>query len=116
MPFLDQSDLVASNDLRKFIDLVRSKAIIAGQLKRLEPELGLFIVAFHMNVRRLPRLASVKVETIRSDAQNGRHTRQLALFRQFDSFLQHVSHGAGEEANRPLVSLPFLPGQHYNNH
>lgn len=54
MPFLDQSDLVASNDLRKFIDLVRSKAIIAGQLKRLEPELGLFIVAFHMNVRRLP--------------------------------------------------------------
>ncbi len=93
MPFLDQSDLVGSNDLRKFVDLVRSKAIIAGQRKRLEPELGLFVVTFHMNVRRLPRLASVKVETIRSDAQNGRPTRQLASSMQFDSFPQH---GAGQ--------------------
>lgn len=57
-----------SHKIRKFADLVGSKAIIAGQGKWLEPELGLLIVTLHMNVRRLPRLAGVKVEPIGSDA------------------------------------------------
>ena len=49
------------------------KPAIGGRRHGAQPELGLQLLAGHMNVGRLLALATVKVKTIRADAQHGGH-------------------------------------------
>ncbi len=80
MPFLQQNGLVGLNQFGQFVQLVGSKAIITSQGKWLEPELGLFIITFHMDVGRLSGLAGVEMKAIGSKAENGGHDLSVSSF------------------------------------
>ena len=51
----------------------RAEAVIDRQSHRTQPELGLEIIASHMDVWRLARLAAVEMKTVRTNAQHRGH-------------------------------------------
>jgi hypothetical protein len=78
-----------------FPQLGRSKAVVGGHRNRPQPKLRLDFVAFDVNVRRFVRFTAVKVKTIRTNAQHGRHARILSLCPKLSNLSK-----SGDQANR----------------
>jgi len=58
------------------VQLSGAEAMVAGKLKRLEPELAGLVLPFHMNVRRLVAVEAREEEPIRPrNTSDSRHSK-----------------------------------------
>ncbi len=77
IPLLQQLQLVLLNQLGEPVDFLRGEPVTSLKADRIEPELGLTIIAFDVDVRRLAAIASVKEESKRTTSKHGGHRLML---------------------------------------
>src|SRR4051794_20121358 len=79
IPLVQQVMLAPIDDSLDLVQLPSGESRAVRHANRIEPELRLARVAFHMDVWRLASVARVKEEPIRPVSENGRHHSRILL-------------------------------------
>src|SRR5262249_37802265 len=77
MPALQQRRLVLLDQLPDAVNFLAAETVAALQPHRIEPELGLAVVALDVDVRRPAAVAGIEEEPERPAAEHRRHAPRL---------------------------------------